>query len=410
MGVLVMTLARDWLSTLWPASYKGVPFQIESDSEKGARRKAVHQYPGKDDPFIEDMGADKRDFSITAYVASDSADTDAASLMAICDQPDAGALVLPMQGPVTVQCFSFERKREKDKHGYVALELAFVRDGVSQAQPSVLSLANLVFVGADTLETGLGDFCVDTIAATLQPDYVVLAAVNAVQDIAALFEGIRTSAPVDTTISSAQAVAIQALHDDAPTLIHRLTGVDATLGSRIINVGRALGDGIAASAARSAFLPMLDMLPAVDVDPAATVNAQAATTNANAVNATGRLCALTVIAESVARDTTITDRTAGITLRANLAELFDDEILNLDMAESETIEAVQDLRDLAVDYLSRLILDLAPVITADSNLPLPSLVWAWQLYADPTRAPELVARNNVAHPSFMPLQIEALAS
>lgn len=405
-----MTLARDWLSTLWPASYKGVPFQIESDSEKGARRKAVHKYTGSDTPFIEDLGEDQRDYNITAYVASDTADVDAATLIAICAQPNAGTLVLPMQGPVTVQCFTFERKREKDKHGYVALELYFVRDGAAQAQPSVLSLANLVYVGADALESALDDLCVDQIAALLQPDYVVLAGVSAVQDIAALLEGIRSSAPVDTTVSAAQRTAIQSLHDDAPTLIHRLTGVDPTLGSRIADVARALGDGIAASAARSAFLPVLDTLADVNVDPASTVNAQTAATNTNAVYGVGRLCALTVIAESVARDDTITDRPAGITLRANIAELFDDEILGLDMAESETIEAVQDLRDQAVDYLSRLILDLAPVITAESNLPLPSLVWAWQLYADPTRSGELVARNKVLHPSFMPLSIEALAS
>ena len=75
-----MTIARDWLNSLWPASYKGVPFQVDSDSEKGGRRKAVHQFPGRDDYFIEDLGGDKREFSVTAYLASDTADIDAAAL------------------------------------------------------------------------------------------------------------------------------------------------------------------------------------------------------------------------------------------------------------------------------------------------------------------------------------------
>lgn len=405
-----MTLARDWLTTLWPASYKGVPFQVESDAEKGGRRKAVHQFPGRDDPFIEDLGEDKREFSVTAYVATDTADADAAALVAICAEPEAGTLVLPSHGPIEVQCLTFKRDRKGDKHGHIALELEFVRDGARGAQPSERSLANLVFVGADALQPAIAELCVADLLALLQPDYVVLAGVDAVRDVAALLEHIRTTAPVDTAVSAAQRAPIQALHDDAPVLIHRLTGVEASLGLRIVALARVLGDGIAAPAARAAFLPLLEMLPDGAVDPAGTVSAQRAAGNVNAVRASARLAALTVAAESVARDGTISDRPAGITLRADLTELFDAEILALDMRHGDLIAAAQDLRNAAVDYLSQKITTLAPVISAVSNLPLPSLFWAWKLYGDPGRATELVARNRVAHPSFMPLTIEALAS
>ena len=40
---------------------------------------------------------------------------------------------------------------------------------------------------------------------------------------------------------------------------------------------------------------------------------------------------------------------------------------------------------------------------------LPALVLAWKLYQDPSRAAELVARNDIPHPSFMPLRFNALA-
>jgi prophage DNA circulation protein len=405
-----MAQARDWLRTLWPASYKGVPFQVESDAEEGGRRKAVHKFVKRDDPFIEDMGEDQRDFEVSAYVASDSADADAATVIATCAQPGAGTLVLPSHGPIQVQCLTFKRNRKGDKHGHIALELKFVRDGASQAQPSVRSLANLMFVAADALEPAIAALCVDDMVALLQPDYVVLAGVEALRDVAAVLENIRTSAPLDTAVSAAQRSAIAALQDDASDLVHRLTGVDATLGLRIIELARALADGIAAPAARAAFLPLLDMLPDVAVDPAGTLSAQHAAGNVNAVRAAARLAALTVAAESVARDDTIADRAAGITLRADLTELFDGEILALDMRHGDLIAGVQDLRNAAVDYLSQKITTLAPVVSAASNLPLPSLAWAWRLYADPARAPELVARNKVQHPSFMPVGIEALAS
>jgi prophage DNA circulation protein len=62
-----------------------------------------------------------------------------------------------------------------------------------------------------------------------------------------------------------------------------------------------------------------------------------------------------------------------------------------------------------VDFLSRAILDLAPVISVSANLVMPSLFWAWRLYADPARSTQLVTRNKVIHPSFLPAEFEALA-
>lgn len=404
-----MTMARDWLRTLWPASYNGVPFQVDSDSEKGGRRKAVHQFAGRDAPFIEDLGEDKREFSVTAYVASDAADDDAAALMeGFCGSTSKGTLVLPAHGPVEVQCLTCKRERKGDKHGYIAFEMEFVRDGEAQPQPSTLSLANLVFVAADDLQAEISAFCETAIIATLQPDYVVLSAVDAVRDVAALLESIRTTAPVDPAVSALQRIAIQALHDDAPLLIHRLTGVDASLGTRLAALARALGDGLAPPAARGAFLPMVAALPDVPVDLAGTGSAQQAERNVNALRTAGRLAALLVIAEALARDKTISDRPAGISLRADVSELFEAEISPLDSGALAV--AAQATQGAAVEYLSRLILDLAPVISAQSNVALPATVWAWRLYADPARAGELVARNGVAHPSFMPLLIEALAA
>jgi prophage DNA circulation protein len=52
---------------------------------------------------------------------------------------------------------------------------------------------------------------------------------------------------------------------------------------------------------------------------------------------------------------------------------------------------------------------LAPVVTRTMPIPLPSLVVAYRLYQDASRADELTARNDPPNPLFFPLQIEALA-
>ena len=52
---------------------------------------------------------------------------------------------------------------------------------------------------------------------------------------------------------------------------------------------------------------------------------------------------------------------------------------------------------------------LQPLIRVDAARSFPSTALAWSLYADPSRAPELVARNRCSTPFFMPSTFEALA-
>lgn len=72
--------------------------------------------------------------------------------------------------------------------------------------------------------------------------------------------------------------------------------------------------------------------------------------------------------------------------------------------------ASEDMSGRAVDLLSRQIADIAPIVTVTVPRALPSLWHAWRLYGDPTRADDLVRRNRVAHPSFMPERFEALGN
>lgn len=415
---------RNWLESLFPASFKGVPFFVERDWESGSRRIVEHEFPMRDVPFLEDLGEGVRHYDVTAYVASDAADADAASVIAVCATRGPGSLVLPAHGPIVVRCLNFERSRHKDKHGYEALELRFTREGVSSALVSVANLANLVFVSAEAtaLQAALS-FAAATVTA-LQPDYVVDAAVNGVQDNASALEAIRTSSPVDPMVSAAQQTEIQAIFDAASTITETPAvgaGVYATtagenanspavdLGARIVASARALSAGMPASNAVAQFE---ELFTSAQVEVAAPLYVTPGTlqeaANAAAAAQLLRMSALMSYAEAIAR-TTLSDRPSAITLRANVAEYFESELVVVNAADIALAKAIMSLRDSVIDYLSRAVLDLAPVITVEANLVLPSLFWAFKLYQDPTRALEIAARNQLPHPSFVPTEFEALA-
>ncbi len=398
-------MARDWLNTLFLTSFKGVPFWTERDEEEGGRRIVKHQFPMRDLPFLEDLGEDTRDFELNAYLASDVADAEASALVAACAARGAGILVLPMQGPVLVKCLRFQRRRDKDRHGYVAFSLKFTREGAASALVSIASLANLVFVAADMAALSSAASFAASITTSLQPDYVVEAAVEPIQTSVAAIDAIRTSEPVDPEESGLIRNDVQALFDGAGDLI---VSAPEDLAARTFAATRATGDAMPADAAARAFETVWieGRVDARSVYP--TVGARVAARNRSAGFLVMRLAALTAYCEAIVR-MQLADRPAALTLRANVSEFFEAELEALSAEHSELFAAMVRLRDATIDYLSRAILDLAPVVSVTANLRMPSLYWAWRLYHEPSRATEIVARNRVAHPSFIPPSFEALA-
>lgn len=406
-----MAVARDWTLTLWPASYKGVPFLVDRDGEEGGRRIVSHEFPMRDDPYNEDLGEKKRTFAVGAYIASDSADAEAAALTAICATRGAGLLVLPTHGQITARCTDFRRSRDKDRAGFIAYTLEFVREGAASALATVLSLANLIFVRAEALSVSVAAAFAEAAIVRQVPDFVAQTAIDGVQTIAAALDAIRTTSPVAPAESAAQRREIEAIFDTAPAMI-----VDAAqpalLAGRIVAVARGLGDAMSADAAvrtYSALWTDLAAIAAATQAMATTDSGRRAAQNGRASDLLLRVSALTAYGEAIAR-MKLADRPSAITLRANVAEYFEAEAMALRAEEAPLFSAMTAARDAIVEYLSRAILDLAPVNTISANLSMPSLYWAWRLYGDPRRGDELVARNRVVHPAFMPADFEALAT
>jgi prophage DNA circulation protein len=157
-------MSRNWPKDLWPASFKGVPFWIDRDTEEGGRRAAVHEFPHGDNAFIEDMGQRAKSFSVTAYLVGDTSDSDASTLSSTFDSDGAGTLVLPINGPITnCLCKEFVRTRTKDKMGFVAYEAKFWMNGSLVPLVTAPYLAQLTYNAIGTLATAA-----QGIAASLQ--------------------------------------------------------------------------------------------------------------------------------------------------------------------------------------------------------------------------------------------------
>jgi len=394
----------DWSARLWPASYRGVPFYVETHAAPGRRRIVSHEFPMRDEPFHEDLGRGLRTFDVQGYVASDSALLQASALDAVLAAGGQGVLVLPDVGPVTVRCTEWRRDHARDRLGYVAFSATFVREGAALGLVGVGLVAALVVEAAAALGT-----IADRIGARLEvsglPGAVRDAAVEGLRNVAVTLEDLRGTRAVATDISATVRDDLTTYYAAVPDLVAASAGA----GLPLVEAARALGDGMDPADAMAAFGELADALPPEGPVVTATPSQAAILRNAARVDRMSRLAALAAYAEAIVR-AIYGSRREGVAARAAAAERFGIAIADLGGAENvDALLAVLNLRDQTISWLSQAITDLKPVVDVSAARALPALWWSWRLYADPTRAGELVARNRAAHPQFMPQRFEALA-
>lgn len=400
---------RDWLSDLWPASFKGVPFWVEKDMERGGRRLAVHQFPNRDDPYIEDLGSEARRYELVAYVASDSADADASALVGVFDSAGAGLLVLPMQGPTQAWCHTFSRDRERDRAGYVAFQVAFVRDGASSSIVSADYLAQLVFDAAAGVASAAASAAPLLVDLVRRPGWMAGNVVSELQGVAATLETVRAGAVLAAADSASLATRLNSFYASIPPAASSVTGLDATILAPAFAIAGDLAAAMTPVAATAAFTLALGS----NAPPAPSGQSGSSTidyANRVALWAIGDLVLLSALTQATI-SAPYASRDDAVAARAPLLAAFD---AGLNAAagglNADVYVAIENLRDAATRALAAVAANLSPLTVVAANASMPSLYWAWRLYGDPLRAADLVARNAVRHPSFMPETFVALAS
>ena len=90
-----------WRGRLIDASFRGVPFKVRSHEAPLGRRNEVHQYPGRDDPFVEDLGQEAGVWSFEAFVIGPDYFADRDRLVVALNKKGPGELVHPYLGRKT---------------------------------------------------------------------------------------------------------------------------------------------------------------------------------------------------------------------------------------------------------------------------------------------------------------------
>lgn len=119
----------EWRDMRREASFRGVPFWVDSDSVPVGRRTQLHEYPKRDQPMVEDMGRQTREYKFEGFVVGSDFIDQRDLLLKALDKPGPGELVHPWFGRLTVTAGKCEISHARNELGMVRFNLSFI-DGM----------------------------------------------------------------------------------------------------------------------------------------------------------------------------------------------------------------------------------------------------------------------------------------
>ena len=153
-------MSGSWLDQLQPASWRGLGFAVNSSSIRRGRRTTVHEYPFRDQVWVEDLGRGVRAVAFSGFVVGDDCFAQRDALLAASEMAGPGELIHPSLGSLNVALVSpMEATERKDLGRVVEISFEFVEDGLSIYPDDDISTTDVSATAADDADdASTGDF------------------------------------------------------------------------------------------------------------------------------------------------------------------------------------------------------------------------------------------------------------
>ena len=439
-------VGSSFLGSLQTASFRGVPFKVETGQVRKGRRQAIHEYAFRDGGWAEDMGRSLRTYSFTGHLIGDLAPVMQLALDTVLELPGSGLLIHPSIGAVQASVVSAATAINHHEMRVIKVAFTFVEDGQQTFPIALIATAiSVVLLVAPTLSS-----CNASLGGTAGPPALLGSAVLG-EGVAVVDDFI-----ADTVLGGDDATAIVGLATalappDAETSYGRYAAGSATLllpdGTTVASLQASLAEQRAAiettaaivaataatySSSTDLLTPLSDMLEALRggiSDPAAQVRVllnlggftysdrvsgiigieAGMAIMRDAMAAACRRAALVSLAQasSTYQPSSYDD---AVTVRDTISDALSAEItIAGDAGDDDAYSALKQLRAAVIRDLTVRGANLPTIVTATFATSLPTLVVAQQLYKDASRSDQIAAETNCIHPAFCPTSMQVLA-
>lgn len=416
-----------WTDRLQAASFRGVVFKVDGDDLQIGRRTVIHEYPGRDTPSVEDMGRETREYAISAYLIGPDFIAERDRLIEALEQAGPGELVSPWYGRMNVVVMGKQRiSHSKADGGMCVVSFTFVESGEDE-WPASTPLGSSLLAGRST---SLLDRAQSAFASAFGldglPEWMSMATV---EHASALLGDV---ADMLGSADGKMSAAMRLMQGDLGVLMPPPS--TAWIFSRRLADVLDAGNGSSSTARsllslsnRTATASQTQSARPVGVWPSAAQDKQQADRLTNSVSELVRVNLIASSAQAVAlmpppsQPTTTPARTPALdsVVVTPPAEAIDtpthDEleearqtiIAAIDKESERTTDdgvyqALRDLRRELVSTLRQQQQHASKLVTRTPSDTVPALVLAAEWYDDASRADELIAKNGLSHPGFVP--------
>lgn len=140
-----------WRDRLQQASFRGARFHVMDHDTAGGRRVANHEYPQRDKPYTEDLGRKQRQYTLTALVIGEHYMAARDNLIRELEKPGAGTLVHPWLGRLSVVVNSYKVVESTREGGQARFTLNCVESGKKPAPSASRNTAREVSIHGNRL-------------------------------------------------------------------------------------------------------------------------------------------------------------------------------------------------------------------------------------------------------------------
>lgn len=407
-----------WRDNLRKAAFRGVPFFFEDSKSPAGRRTVIHGYPLQDEVWPEDLGRAPKKFTISGYVLGQDYIAKRDALEEALDKPGPGTLVHPTRGEIQVACAEPAEIAESTREGGMArFTMHFIVGGDNKFPISTVDTMAQVDARADAAQLAAEDDFASSFSLDASPAFVGESAgdlvTGAMDEIAAAAGGIPAAIGARMTEITSGIAPYAFAAQSALSAGQRLTSAIGQLRSgglamlvnrlpfarSVFSLGRLLSArGGSASEAYAAQTKLwtygADLAPVRRTTAARTTQAD----NQAAMTALVRRASLIEAARLSAR-MEFTSYDQAVATRNELGRALDAE---RQTAADPVFRALTDLHGATARDITARGGTLARVTTVRAPSTLPAVVVAHRLFGDATRAAELVERNRLSHPGFVP--------
>lgn len=390
-------------------SFRGVEFETTQTDLSVGRRVQVFEYPQRDKPFVEDMGRSARTIRFTAFVTGSDYIEKMNALIAALEKEGSGELIHPWLGSMSVIPQSASGVSYSSRLMVAQATLEFVESGESVYPSQEQDTGYFSKQLGDLLkDTAIADFAAsfdldgvqDFVSAAVAGELSTMLEIPGIETIGKMFD-------LSDSISDLAADALSLVSLD-PTV----------LGTTIANTLGLSKFGTTVNNWRKVARQISRLTSGDDLSNGTTMRFVSGTTTEDVsknVVALENLIRTVMVSNLVGASTIVgTSLDAGDGKESDRVMAYEDlvsvrdEILSaidieLERATTDDLyQALEQSRSSVWEDMTTRAEENAHLIDYTPAEVMPSLVLAYEYYGDASREAEIVDRNGIEHPGFVP--------